>query len=167
MPVANQNTATTGDVAQYSFIKQEDAVDNFVTFRIDHKLTARDNIYGTYLYDDNPFTIGDAENLTVDSSKTRRQDLILEENHVFSSSFINSLRFGLNRQAVSVNQGVQVNPTAADTSLGAIPGRTAPGVTVSGLTTIAGGLGSSPTYFFRFTTFQATTMHFSHLAPTL
>jgi hypothetical protein len=52
---------------------------------------------------------------------TRRQALILEENHTFSPSFINSARFGLNRQAVENNQSVSViNPVANDVSLGGV-----------------------------------------------
>lgn len=154
-PIANQNTTATGDIAQYSFINQEIVTENFFTTRIDHKISTNDSIFGTYLYDNTPFTIGDAQNLTLDSSKTRRQALILEESHIFSASFINSLRFGLNRQNVANNIGVKaLNPLAGDTSLGIIAGRTAPGVNVPGLTRVVGGVGSSPSYLFRFTTFQ-------------
>ena len=154
-PIANQNTTTTGDIATFNFIKQEIVTENFFTVRIDHKISAKDSIFGTYLFDNTPFTIGDAQNLTLDSSKTRRQNLILEENRIFSSSFINSVRFGLNRQNVANNIGVQaLNPLAADTTIGVIPGRTAPGVNVPGLTRVVGGVGSSPSYLFRFTTFQ-------------
>lgn len=154
-PVANQNASTAGDIAQYNFIKQETATENFFTIRIDHKISTKDSVFGTYLFDNTPFTIGDAQNLTLDASKTRRQNLILEENHIFSSSFINSARFGLNRQNVANNIGIQaLNPLAGDTSLGVIPGRTAPGVNVPGLTRLVGGVGSSPSYLFRFTTYQ-------------
>ena len=154
-PIANQNASTSGDIAQYNFIKQETATENFFTVRIDHKISTKDSVFGTYLFDNTPFTIGDAQNLTLDSSSTRRQNLILEENHFFSSSFINSARFGLNRQNVANNIGVgALNPLAADTSLGVIPGRTAPGVNVPGWTRLVGGVGSSPAYRFRFTTFQ-------------
>jgi len=154
-PIANRNTTTTGDIAQYNFIKQENVVENFFTARIDHRISAKDSAFGTYLFDNTPFTIGDAQNLTLISSKTRRQDLILEESHIFNSSFINSLRFGLNRQAIANDLGVSaLNPLAGDTSLGIIPGRTAPGVNVPGLDRLVGGVGSSPSYLFRYTTFQ-------------
>jgi hypothetical protein len=154
-PIANQNTTTTGDIALYNFVNQEIANENYFTIRIDHKISAKDSIFGTYMYDNTPFTIGDAQYLTLDSSKTRRQALILEESHILSSSFINSARFGLNRQNVANNIGIEaLNPLAADTALGIIPGRTAPGVNVPGLTRVVGGVGSSPSYLFRFTTFQ-------------
>ncbi len=154
-PIANRNANTTGDIAQYNFIKQEVASENFFTVRIDHKISVKDSIFGTYLFDNTPFTIGDAQNITLDASKTRRQDLILEESHIFNSSFINSVRFGLNRQNVANNIGVQaLNPLAGDTTIGVIPGRTAPGVNIPGITRLVGGVGSSPSYLFRFTTFQ-------------
>ncbi len=145
-------TATTG---AYSFIKAETATENFVTGHIDHKMGAKDSLFGTYLFDNLPFTIGDAQNLIVQGSQTGRQDLILEESHIFGPTFTNALRFGLNRQAIVNNQGLQaINPLAADTSLGLIPGRTAPGVNVPGIDRLVGGVGSSPSYLFHFTTFQ-------------
>ncbi|HEY5215078.1 MAG TPA: carboxypeptidase regulatory-like domain-containing protein [Acidobacteriaceae bacterium] len=155
LPVSNQTTPQSGDIATYSFIKQELVTENFFTTRIDHKISAKDNLFGTYLFDNTPFTIGDAQDITTISSKTRRQDLILEENHIFNSSFINTVRFGLNRQNIANNIGLSaVNPLAADTSLGLIPGRTAPGVNVPGIDRLVGGVGSSPAYLFRFTSFQ-------------
>ncbi|MBB5343744.1 TonB-dependent receptor [Tunturibacter empetritectus] len=155
MPVSNQTTAQTGDLATYTFIKQELVTENFFTTRIDHKISTKDSIFGTYLFDNTPFTIGDAQNITTVSSKTRRQDLILEENHIFSPNFINTVRFGLNRQNIANNIGASaINPLASDTSLGLIPGRTAPGINVPGIDRIVGGVGSSPAYLFRFTTFQ-------------
>ena len=149
------NGPQTANTGAYSFVKAETATENFVTGRVDHKLTSRDNLFGTYLFDNLPFTIGDAQNLVTQASKTGRQDLILEESHIFGLSFGNVVRFGLNRQNIANNQGVAaLNPLAADTSLGLIPGRTAPGVNVPGIDRLVGGVGSSPTYLFRFTTFQ-------------
>jgi Carboxypeptidase regulatory-like domain/TonB-dependent Receptor Plug Domain len=154
-PIANQPVPATGDSDKYTFINQELVTENFFTTRIDHKISAKDSVFGTYLYDNTPFTIGDAQDLTLDSSMTRRQNLIIEETRMFNSSFINSVRFGLNRQNVANNIGVQaLNPLAADTSLAIIAGRTAPGANVPGLTRVVGGVGSSPSYKFRFTTFQ-------------
>lgn len=149
------NGVQNANTGAYSFTKAQTATENFVTTRVDHKLTNRDRLSGTYLYDDLPFTIGDAQNLVKQGSKTRRQNLIVEENHIFGSSFTNAVRFGLNRQAIANNQGVEaINPLASDTSLGLIPGRTAPGVNIPGVDRLVGGVGSSPTYLFRFTTFQ-------------
>jgi hypothetical protein len=154
-PIANQNANTTGDTAQYVFVNQQNVTDNFFTFRIDYKISTKDSLYGTYLYDDAPFTQSDAQNNVLQGSKTGRQALIFEESHIFSSSFINTVRFGLNRQAINNNQGVQaINPLASDTSLGVMPGRTAPGANIPGVDRVVGGVGASPTYLFHFTTFQ-------------
>jgi hypothetical protein len=56
-PIANQYTATTGDIAQYNFVNHEVANENYFTIRIDHKISAKESIFGTYMYDDTPFTI--------------------------------------------------------------------------------------------------------------
>jgi hypothetical protein len=54
-PIANQNTTTTGDIAQYNFVNQEVANENYFTIHIDHKISAKDSIFGTYMYDNTPF----------------------------------------------------------------------------------------------------------------
>ena len=149
------NGVQTANTGAYSFVKTETATENFVTSRINQKLGQKDQLAGTYLYDNLPFTIGDAQDLTLDASQTKRQDLVLEETHVFGPTFTNAVRGGLNRQNIENNVGITaLNPLAADTSLGLIPGRTAPGVNIPGVDRLVGGVGSSPSYLFRFTTLQ-------------
>ena len=154
-PVPNKPIAANANSGTYVFTNEQVVNENFFTIRTDHKLSEADSAFGTYLYDDAPFTQSDADNNVLQGSHTRRQDLILEENHIFGSKFINTVRFGLNRQAIENNQSVTaINPAASDLSLGVLPGRSAAGINVPGLDRMVGGVGSSPTYLFRYTTFQ-------------
>ena len=154
-PVPNGQIASNGDTGQYKFAAQQIVNEDYFTIRTDQTLSTKDSAFATYMYDNAPFTQPDAYNNVLQGSKTRRQVLVLEESHTFSPGFLNTVRFGLNRQAVANNDSVQaINPLAADTSLAVMPGRTAAGINVPGIDRMVGGVGSSPTYFFHFTTYQ-------------
>ena len=155
-PSPNGAISPDGNSGHYVFASQYIVNENYFTIRADHKLSEKDSLFGTYMFDNAPFSLPDAYNNVQQSSKTRRQAVILEESHLFSASFLNSFRFGLNRQAVNNNQSVAaLNPLAADTSLAAMPGRTAASFIEPDITTMLGGEGGAPTYFFHFTTYQA------------
>ncbi|MBV9744930.1 MAG: TonB-dependent receptor [Acidobacteriia bacterium] len=69
---------------------------------------------------------------------------------------MNSFRVGANRSDADNNvTRSAINPLAADSTLASDPGRYAPAVVIPGLTKLLGGLGGSPTYYFRFTSIQA------------
>jgi hypothetical protein len=154
-PLPNGPILPPGDTGIFSFASQQVVNENFFTTRVDHKFSSKDSLFGTYLYDNAPFTNADTLDNVLLGSKTRRQILVLEESHIFSPRVINSFRFGINRSAVDNNSTVSaINPLAADLSLAAIPGHAASEVAVSGLTDFTGGLGGAGTSFYRWTTFQ-------------
>src|SRR5207244_12449609 len=73
---------------------------------------------------------------------SRRQLLTLHEEHIFSSKFLNAVRFGFNR-AVAIEGGVSkvMNPMMADPAFGFIPGQFVGSIqSVPGLTDLGGGL---------------------------
>ena len=75
--------------------------------------------------------------------------------HVFNSQVVNAFRVGMNRvtaQGLATSPGN--NPAASDPSLGILPGRDAPALTVPGLTTFTGGNNGLATTNFWFTNFQ-------------
>ena len=154
-PLPNGTLLGKGDTGPYNFASQQIVNEDFFTIRADHKLSSEDSAFATYMFDNAPFTQPDAYNNVLQGSSTRRQVAVIEESHTFSPRFVNAVRFGLNRQAVANNDSVQaINPLAADTSFAVMPGRTAAGINIPGIDRMVGGVGSSPTYYFRFTTFQ-------------
>src|SRR5882762_4372335 len=112
-------------------------IENFYTTRIDHKISNKDSVFGTYMYDKTPYNQPDAFANSTVLDKTTRQIVALEENHVFSPALVNSARLGFNRNAVINYQTVSaINPAAADTSLGAFPNSANPSTRISGGFTI-------------------------------
>ena len=155
LPDANSPTFAFGDIAQYSFAGQQAVSENFFTTRLDHKLSEKDSLSGTYLYDKTPYTSPDGVNDVLLSTLSSRQIAALEETHIFKPTFANTVRFGYNYEVVDNNQAAKaLIPAAGDTSFGTFPGRAAPQVFVGGLTTFLGGVGGETANFYHWNTFQ-------------
>src|SRR5579872_2494476 len=152
----NEPVLGNGDVGVFTFAGQQVVTENFFTTRIDHRLSNKDSLFGTYVYDKTPYSSPDGlDNVEFDTA-TARQIAALEETHSFKSSFVNSVRIGGNREAVNNNQSLKaINPLASDLSLGSFPGRAASQVFMAGVTPFTGGVGGSPTYFFHWNSLQA------------
>jgi len=130
-----------GDTAIYSFSGSQITTENYFTTRVDHRFSEKDNLAGDYMYDNSPSSQNDEFNNKLIFTKTRRQLISLEENHAFRSSLINSFRVGYHREYAAAPSGSKaVNPLAADTSLGYVPGDTVGFIGVPGLTFFTGGL---------------------------
>jgi hypothetical protein len=130
-----------GDTANFSFAGAQPTTENYFTIRVDHRFSNKDSLAGTYLYDNAPSSITDEFNNKLVLSQTRRQLVTLEENHLFSSTLVNTVRFGFNNIfAAAPSGGKAINPLVADTSLGFTPGDTAGVIGVPGLTFFTGGL---------------------------
>jgi len=126
-------TPGTGDLGTFTFSGQQIVTENFVTTRVDHKFSEKDSLFGTYLYDDTPYTSPEAFDVQVLTSHTKRQFVTLEENHTFTSALVNTVRVGFNRVDARNNDSLSaINPSGADVSLGAVPGHTAADVRISG-----------------------------------
>jgi Carboxypeptidase regulatory-like domain/TonB dependent receptor/TonB-dependent Receptor Plug Domain len=154
-PVPNGALLGAGDTGIFTFPAQQVINENFVTSRVDHKISQSDSLFGTYVYDSTPYTSPDNLDNEFIGNKTKRQLVAIEDSHTFSASFINALRVGFNRALTdgSVNQAA-INPLAKDITLGAVPGETATGVAIPGITQFSGGLGGQGTFQFRFNSFQ-------------
>jgi hypothetical protein len=128
---------------------------NFLTFRVDQKVSQNDSLFGSYQFDRSGLTIPDTLHTLLERSATTRNFITIQESHTFSPSFLNSVRFGFNRFGANLLQQLQgINPVATDVTLGAVPGQNAPAITVPGLTGYGGGLGSITTANFHFNSFQ-------------
>ena len=144
------------DVCPFNFNGTTGITENFVTARIDHKFSDKDSIFGTFVYDRTPYQAPDSFDNVFLQNLTSRQIVAVEETHTFSPTLVNAVRFGFNRDYVLDNTTTQaINPAAADTSIGAFPGRDAAYVKINGLTDMNGGVGGLPTYIYNWDSFQA------------
>lgn len=152
--------SVSGDLGIYTFAGQQVVNENFVTARVDHKFSEKDSLFGTYMYDRTPYSSPDGLNNVEFQTLTARQFLALEETHVFSPIFANSIRIGGNHESVDNNKSAKaINPDAARTDLGvggtAFAGRAASQVLIGGgVSDFSGGVGGSPTYLYHWNSIQ-------------
>jgi len=151
------SSVTTGDTGTFGFVAKQVTNEDFVTGRIDHRISASDNLFGTYVFDRGQQQNPDAYNFKVIGNHSSRQTLALEESHIFTPTLVNTTRFGFNRDVVIAFTTLSaINPAAADTTLGFNPGLPVGIITVgSGVTQFSGGLGAISAYRFHFNSFQA------------
>jgi hypothetical protein len=145
-----------GDTGIFVFPGQQVIREDFFTTRLDRKFSDKDDLFGTYVFDNTPYHSPAPLNNVLLGNQTLRQIVSLEETHIFSPTFVNSVRGGYNRDGVANDLSVKaLNPLATDVTLGAVPGRTATQVLVNGLSPFTGGMGANPTYFYYWNSFQA------------
>jgi hypothetical protein len=147
---------TSGDFGTYSFAAQQIVNENFFTTRLDHSISVKDGLAGTYVFDDAPFTVPDGLNITLQGYHVRRQTAVLAETHIFSSNLLNALHVGFNRVSAYNNKGVSaINPLGNDSSLASTPGQNAARVQVPGLTSLPGGVGAVDQFTHGWNSYQA------------
>lgn len=149
------NGTVFGNAGLYSVATQQVTHENFASGRLDHKISDKDNLSGSYQYDGALLTLPDRLNNTLIGNNTVRQFGSIENVHTFKPQFINNFRVGYNRVVALNAYGVRaLNPIAVDTSLAAVPGKNAPGITVTGLTASTGGLNATSHYQYYWNSFQ-------------
>jgi hypothetical protein len=155
-PLPNAGLLGNGDTGRYLLPIGDLSNEDFVTFRVDHTISAHDSLSGTYLYDNATDNSPDALNVVNILNRTRRQTGSLQENHVFGTRLLNTARVGFNRDvAHTLDTTPGANPLGTDLSLGSVPGKTAPFINVTGLAGFSGGVGAQPAADYAFTTYQA------------
>lgn len=155
-PVATSVDPQFPDRGTYKSIIQQVTNEDYFTVRSDYKIRASDSVVGTYVFDNAATTQPDFLNVVLTGNRTRRQIITGEETHTFSNTFLNTVRFGFSRIAAFAGQNATaINPLATNTSIGAVPGRPAPGIVFGdGIATFPGGLGASPNYRFGWNSYQ-------------
>jgi len=151
------NGAVSGDKGKFVFAGVQAAPENFGTIRVDYKIGNNDTLFGTFLKDPADYTQPDGFNDVGSVSSTRRTTFALEESHTFGSSFVNAARVGFNRDNVkNLFTPTAINPLAADnTTADAIPGQTAPRLSVrGGATDFFGGTNSGSHYLHVWNSYQ-------------
>src|SRR5690242_8160687 len=97
------NSAVSGSTGKFVFAGVQAVPENFGTIRLDHRISDKDSLFGTYLIDKADYAQPDKMNLINTNSSTKRQTVSIEESHTFGTSLVNAARVGYNRDFV-VNQ---------------------------------------------------------------
>ena len=126
------------NVAQFFTDGNQKVTDNYSTVRGDLRISDKDSLVGTWYRDHSTWTKPDSFNQDINGFQVPHAAYSLEENHIFSSAMVNTLRLGLN-QSNLVSPAISTsNSLELDNTLGMLPGCTAPGVNIG-----AGGLSAN------------------------
>jgi carboxypeptidase family protein/TonB-dependent receptor-like protein len=144
-PLPNGGSIGNGDVGVYNATGNATLTEDYASVRGDVTISKNDSLAASSSYDRAPFIQPDALVASLAELYSLRLTAEVEETHVFSPTFLNTVRVAYSHSHGEANEPVSaINPLAADPSLAAIPGRFAPILTVPGLTTMTGSLGAAP-----------------------
>ena len=153
-PLPNAGLDPSGDVGNYRVATNQIGNENFYTGKVDHHLSDRDTLSGTFLYVSTDLTEPDALNNLHFVNQDARTFASIEETHTFSSNLLNTVRFGFSRNHAISNTADPINPLAGDTALGSVPGRPAPFLIVPTWSNFYGGVGGFPNFVIGWNSFQ-------------
>jgi hypothetical protein len=143
-PLPNAGLVGAGDVGHYNVVTSQIATEDFVTNRMDAKISAKDSLSGSWRYDralaDQPTSLDDVLN----GNRYRSGLISLEETHIFRPSLVNTFRLGWDRAYPTQNLPISAtDPLAGSTALGIVPGQAAPSLLVKGLASFLSLRGST------------------------
>ena len=138
--VPNGPLLGTGDTGIFSFAGQDVTDENYITIRLDHQISDRDNLFGTYMRDNSKTVQPGSFNELLTNIVSAREVASIHEQHLFSSSSINTARIGFSRAKGSTGGVTTVfNPLMLDPSYAFQPGGFAGSIEgVPGLTNFLG-----------------------------
>ncbi|HEV2387050.1 MAG TPA: TonB-dependent receptor [Candidatus Acidoferrales bacterium] len=149
------NGPVNGDTGQFSFVSNQVTNEDYFTSRVDEDLSAKDLLHGTYLFDTGSGKGPDNTDNLVIGTTSRRQLATIEESHIFSSSFLNSVRLGYSRAVADAPKTFSViNPLATNTSLGFLPGAFPGQIAVTGIETFQGGPTGLGEFIYHYNSYQ-------------
>jgi len=127
-----------GGAAEYLFSKSQPTNEHFAQGRIDHQFSERNRVFGRYTFDNGNVkrTPPAKPPVVYTQEKSRNQYLTLEYQHTFTPTFLNEIRFGVNR---STQLADNVRTITIPPSMSWIPGEPFGYFTISGLVTEAAG----------------------------
>jgi len=129
--------------------------ENYVTGRVDQKISSVDTLAGSYFWDSGPQSQQDPLKNVTHQVFSRRQMFSVEETHTFSSALVNTVRAGISRVRGDINTPLSGTGAAVDSTLAIAPGAAAPPqIGVPGVLTTAIGLGGLNRFLHRWTSGQ-------------
>jgi hypothetical protein len=126
------------NVAQYFTDGKQRVSDNYGTVRGDLKLSDKDSLSGSWYRDHSTWIKPDSFDQSIGGYQVPHAAYTAEENHIFNSALVNTIRVGLDQSDLLSPSISTSNQLARDTTLGVMPGCTAPGVNIG-----AGGLSAN------------------------
>jgi len=131
-PLPNGPVLAPGNSGQFFSDGGQIANDNYGTVRGDLRLSDKDSLSASWYRDTSTWKRPNLFNDTLTGFQVPHGAYTLEENHVFSSAMVNTVRLGLNRSDLFSPAFSDSNPVSHDATLGILPGCLAMGTSIGG-----------------------------------
>jgi len=149
------NGPVEGDTGNFTLATPQNTNEDFFTSRSDFTIGKVDSLFGTYIFDNGKTEGPDSFNNNIIGTLSRRQAVVLEETHLFGAHMGNTTRLGFSRVVSQAAKSLKaINPLAADTSLGFLPGQPVGTITNAELSTFPGGFGAVGEFDFHYNSYQ-------------
>jgi hypothetical protein len=149
------NGPVEGDTGNFTLATPQNTNEDFFTARSDFTIGKADSLFGTYMFDNGKTEGPDSFNNNIIGTLSRRQAVVLEETHLFGAHVANTARLGFSRVVSEAAKSLKaINPLAADTSLGFLPGQPVGTITNAELSTFPGGFGAVGEFDFHYNSYQ-------------
>ena len=153
-PSTCQST-TNADSVAFNVALPTISNENYVTGRVDQKISDKDSLATSYFWDSGPQSQPDPLKNAIHQVFSRRQAATAEETHIFSPALVNTFRAGVSRVRGDINSPVSGDAVATNTALAVAPGAIGPPqIGVPGVVTTAIGLGGLNRFLHRWTSGQ-------------
>lgn len=149
------NGTISGDVGAFLFNDPQISHENFYTIRADGVLSTNDTLTGTYFHDSGDLTSPDPFNVRITGNIARRQLATISESHTFGPRVLNVVRLGYSRVvSIAPTTISAINSSAADTSLGFVPGLPVGLINIGGISNFQGGMHATGEFDFHYNSYQ-------------
>lgn len=126
------------NVGQYSFDGKQTVTDNYYTIRADYSISNTDHLDGSWYQDHSTWAKPDPMNNYLTGYTVPHNAYSLEESHVFSTAFVNTIRLGYSESNLGSPSISAITPGSTDPAFGIVTGLYAPGTA-----SLAGAVGTA------------------------
>ena len=155
LPNSGITNNPAGDLGTFLFNAPAISHENFYTARVDHKISDKDSLNGTYFYDTGDLESPDPFNVRLTGNLAKRELVTIGESHVFNANLINSLKGGYSRVvSIAPTTLSGINASAGDTSLGFVPGLPVGLINIGTVSNFQGGLKATGEFDFHLNSYQ-------------
>jgi hypothetical protein len=154
-PLPNGPLTSSGDTGKFSFAGADISSEDFATTKETVQFSRNDSLNMMYLYDRSNASEPDEFKNKSFLYGVNRNIGSMDESHLFSSTFINTARVGVNRVEANEGNTSPINPATSEATYGAEPDSFAPSVSVPGLAQFTGGLNGFSIHRYWYTSYQA------------
>jgi hypothetical protein len=136
------NGAVIGNTGKFLSGPPRLGEEDYVIGKIDHSFSSSTTLSGSYTYDDSDVNSPDFFIVRLVNVPARRQNVVLNLQHIFTPSLISTTRVGVSRTYGGDNIDTPINPALKNPALAFLPNQLMGSIVINGVSGRLDGLGA-------------------------